>query len=190
MLFDDSDIKIFTDSDNIKEENSYEVSVIAEMTKHRSNGNILKAKQLGKHLAEIFVDEPSLLNQLEGEVGKIECDADNMYHIKVLLVFTAEYCINRFLPATLLSNTAVTALYDTVIKKASEFYDRLDDAAEYSFYYLAVRKGVEISKNIGISFAMLCGEDKNEYYTNLGKRLFEVAEHEIQKIIDGYDFVK
>ena len=190
MLFDDSDVKIFTDSDDIKSENSYEVSVIAEMTKHRSNGNILKAKKLGKHLAEIFVDEPSLLNQLESEVGKIECNSDNMYQIKVLLVFTAEYCINRLLPATLLSNTAVTALYDTVIKKASDFYDRLDDAAEYSFYYLAVRKGFDISKNIGISFAMLCGEDKNEYYTNLGKRLFEVAEYEIQKIIDGYQFIK
>lgn len=189
MLFDDSDVKIFSDRDTA-EDNSYEVSVIAEMTKHRSNGNILKAKQLGKHLAEIFVDEPSLLSQLEGEVGKIECDDDDMYHIKVLLIFTAEYCINRLLPATLLSNTAVNALYDTVIKKAAAFYDRLDDAAEYSFYYLAVRKAVEISKNIGASFAMLCGEDKNEYYTNLGKRLFEIAEHEIQKIIDSYQFIK
>ncbi len=189
MLFNDSDIKIFTDSESTTE-NSYEVSVIAEMTKHRNNGNIVKAKDLGKHLAEIFVDEPSLLNQLESEVGKIECDDDDMYQIKVLLVFTAEYCINHLLPATLLSNTAVTALYDTVIKKAVSFYERLDDAAEYSFYYLAVRKGVEISKNIGISFAMLCGEEKNEYYTNLGKRLFEIAEHEIQKIIDSYNFIK
>lgn len=189
MLFDDSDVKIFNDSD-ISEEKAHEISVIAEMTKHRNNGNTFKAKQLGKHLAEIFVDEPKLLSQLEGEVGKIQCDNDDMYHIKVLLVFTAEYCINRLLPATLLSNTAVNALYDTVIKKAAAFYDKLDDAAEYSFYYLAVRKGVNISNNIGVSFAMLCGEDKNEYYTNLGKRLFEIAEHEIQKIIDSYQFVK
>ncbi len=189
MLFDDSDMKIFNDGEN-SENTPNEVNIIAEMTKHRSNGNILKAKQLGKHLAEIFVDEPSLLSQLEGEVGEIKRDEDDMYHIKVLLVFTAEYCINRFLPATLLSNTAVNALYDTVIKKAAEFYDRLDDAAEYSFYYLAVRKAVEIPENIGVSFAMLCGEGKNEYYTNLGKRLFEVAEHEIEKIVDSYDFVK
>ena len=63
MLFDDSDIKIFTDSDT-SPETSHEVHVIAEMTKHRSNGNIMKAKNLGKHLAEIFVDEPSLLSQL------------------------------------------------------------------------------------------------------------------------------
>lgn len=189
MLFDDSDVKIFTDSDETAE-NPYEVSVIAEMTKQRSNGNIKKAKDLGKHLAEIFVDEPSLLSQLEGELGKIECNDDQMYHVKVLLVFTAEYCINHLLPATVLSNTAVTALYDTVIKKASEFYDKLDDAAEYSFYYLAVRKGIEISNNIGISFAMLCGKADDEYYSQLGKRLFEIAQHEIEKIIDRYDFVK
>lgn len=44
-----------------------------------------------------------------------------MYQIKVLLVFTAEYCINHYLPATLLSNTAVNSLYDTVIKKLRHF---------------------------------------------------------------------
>ena len=125
MLFDDSDMKIFNDGGAV-EDAPLEVNIIAEMTKHRNNGNILKAKQLGKHLAEIFVDEPSLLSQLEGEVGKIQCDADDMHQIKVLLVFTAEYCINRFLPATLLSNTAVNALYDTVIKDIEDDSDKMN----------------------------------------------------------------
>lgn len=189
MLFDDSDIKIFNDSDE-QPELADEISIIDEMKRHRTNGNILKAKQLGKHLAEIFIDEPHLLSDLEGEVGSIKRDEDDMYQIKVLLIFTAEYCINRLLPATVLSNTAVTAMYDALSKKAAQFYDRLDDAAEYSFYYLAVRKAVDISKNIGISFAMLCGEKEDEYYTNLGQRLFEVAQHEITKIIKSFGFEK
>ncbi len=189
MLFDDSDVKIFNDGDE-NNESFDEVSFIAEMTKQRNNGNILRAKQLGKHLAEIFVDEPHLLSDLESEIGEIKRDDDDMYQIKVLLVFTAEYCINRLLPTPLLSATAVNSLYDTVSKKASAFYDRLDDAAEYSFYYLSVRKGIEVSKNIGISFAMLCGEDKDPYYTNLGTRLFEVAQHEIEKIIASFEFEK
>ena len=190
MLFDDSDIKIFNDDKN-ENESFDEVSVIAEMQKQRTNGNILRAKQLGKHLAEIFVDEPQLLSDLEAEVGEIKRDNDDdMYQMKVLLIFTAEYCINRLLPATVLSNTAINSMYDTLNKKAAEFYDRLDDAAEYSFYYLAIRKAVEIPKNIGTSFAMLCGEDKDAYYTNLGQRLFEVAEYEITKIIDGFGFEK
>ncbi|MBR5202813.1 MAG: hypothetical protein IKW45_06070, partial [Clostridia bacterium] len=71
MLFDDSDIKIFSDNGEQVESND-EVSVIAEMQKHRTNGNILRAKQLGKHLAEIFIDEPQLLSDLESEVGEIK----------------------------------------------------------------------------------------------------------------------
>lgn len=189
MLFDDSDIKIFNDNE-MPTDSFDEVAVIAEMKKHRTSGNILKAKQLGKHLAEIFIDEPHLLSDLESEIGEIKRDEDDMYHVKVLLIFTAEYCINHLLSATVLSNTAINAMYDTLMKKASQFYDRLDDAAEYSFYYLAVRKAVNIPENIGISFAMLCGEGKDTYYTNLGKRIFEVAQHEITKIIDNFEFEK
>lgn len=187
MIFDDSDVKIFNDE---KKDSFDEVSIIAEMTKNRSNGNSQKAKELGKTLAERFVDEPHLLSDLEHEVGEIQRDDDTMYQMKVLLAFSAEYSINRLLVSPLLANTAVNALYDTVKKKAFEFYDRLDDAAEYSFYYLAVRKGVDIPQNIGISFAMLCGNESDEYYKNLGKRLFEVATYEIEKTINSVGFIK
>ncbi len=189
MIFDDSDVKIFNDNGETKESFD-EVSIISEMTKNRSNGNSQKAKDLGRHLAEIFVDEPHLIADIEKELGCLECDENNMYQVKVLLVFTAEYCINHQLISPLLANTAINALYDTVKKKAFDFYDRLDDAAEYSFYYLAVRKGMDISKNIGVSFAMLCGKDKDVYFENLGKRLFEIATHEIEKIIDSFEFEK
>ncbi len=188
MLFDDSDVKIFNEPD--KKDSIDEVSIIAEMTKQRSNGNSQKAKELGKILAERFVDEPHLLSDLENEVGEILRDDNTMYQMKVLLAFSAEYSINHALLSPLLANTAVNALYDTVRKKAFEFYDRLDDAAEYSFYYLAVRKGVDISKNIGISFAMLCGKENDAYFINLGKRLFEVATYEIEKTINNVGFVK
>lgn len=188
MLFDDSDVKIFNDTE--KKDSFDEVSIIAEMTKHRSNGNAQKAKELGKTLAERFVDEPHLLSDLENEIGEIQRDDDTMYQMKVLLAFSAEYSINHTLLSPLLANTAVNSLYDTVRKKAFEFYDRLDDAAEYSFYYLAVRKGIDISDNIGISFAMLCGKENDEYFVNLGKRLFEVATYEIEKAIKSFGFIK
>ena len=187
MIFDDSDVKIFNDD---KKDNFDEVSIIAEMTKNRTNGNSQKAKDLGKTLAERFVDEPTLLSDLENEVGEIQRDDNTMYQMKVLLAFSAEYSINRLLTSPLLANTAVNALYDTVKKKALEFYDKLDDAAEYSFYYLAVRKAVEIPQNIGISFAMLCGKENDEYYKKLGTKLFEVATREIEKIINSVGFIK
>lgn len=58
MLFDDSDVKIFTDSDTSPEA-SHEVHVIAEMTKHRSNGNIMKAKNSANILLKFL-----LMNQV------------------------------------------------------------------------------------------------------------------------------
>lgn len=188
MIFDDSDVKIFNDTKN--SDAFDEVSVISQMNKNRSNGNSQKAKELGKNLAKRFIDEPQLLRDIEAEVGEIPRDDNTMYQYKVLLVFTAEYCINHLLPNPLLSNTAVNALYDTVKTEALDFCNRLDNAAEYSFYYLAVRKGTDIATDIGISFAMLCGKDKDGYYEKLGKKLFEVANHEIEKIIELYNFVK
>lgn len=183
-MFDDSDVKIFNDKGK-SEENFDEVAVIAEMTKHRSNGNSEKAKKLGKHLADIFVDETKMIKDLEKEVGSLEFDSDIVYQIKVLLAFTAEYCINHSLPSALLSNTAVNKMYDTVSKNAYEFYDRLDDAAEYSLYYLAVRKE-NVAEEIGKSFAMLC---ENPEFQELGKNLFEFTKKEIETIIDFYEFV-
>lgn len=188
MIFDDSDVKIFNDKP--KSNDAFdEVSFIAEMTKNRNNGNIQKAKELGTHLAEIFVDEKKLISDLENEVGALNYNDDIMYQINVLLVFTAEYCLNRSLSTPLLSNIAVNAMYDAISEKAYEFYDRLDDAAEYSFYYLAVRKGNNIPDYIGASFAMLCAKEKDEYFIGLGKQLFEIAIYEIDKGIKFYEFV-
>lgn len=188
MIFDDSDVKIFNDGKKSADVFD-EVSVMAEMTRNRSNGNAQKAKNLGTKLALMFVDEPHLFNDLESEVGILDFDDDIMYQIKVLLVFTAEYCINHSLSSPLLSNTAINSMHETVSQKAYEFYDKLDDAAEYSFYYLAVRKGGDIAENIGVSFAMLCGQETSNHFMRLGKRIFETAKNEIENVIDIFEFV-
>lgn len=183
-MFDDSDIKIFNDKGR-PQENFDEVLVIAEMKRHRSNGNSEKAKALGKHLADIFVDEEKMIKDLSKEVGSLDFDDDIMYQIKVLLAFTAEYCINHSLPSPLLSNTAINRMYDTVKMSAFEFYDRLDDGAEYSFYYLALRRSADFSAEIGKAFAMIC---ENPDFAELGKKLFEFAKQEIDSVIDLYEF--
>lgn len=183
-MLDDSDIKIFNDKGKPKE-NFDEVAVIAEMKRHRINGNSEKAKALGKHLADIFVDEEKMLKDLSKEVGTLDFDDDIMYQIKVLLAFTAEYCINHSLPSPLLSNTAINRMYDTVKANAFDFYDRLDDGAEYSFYYLALRKSADISEEIGKAFAMICGSAE---FAMLGKKLFVFAKQEIDSVIDLYEF--
>ena len=63
----------------------------------------------------------------------------NVFQIKILMFFAAEYTINRVLPNTVLKSTAINALYSNIKSGDRAFYDEFSDGAEYSFYYLAVR---------------------------------------------------
>ena len=106
------------------------------------------------------------------------------------MFFAAEYQLNSLLPNNILRNTAINALYDDIHDKAEEFYKEFSDGAEYSFYYLAVRKNDNISQNIGKCFSMLCGKGKeNEEYASLGSELWSGVLEEVEEIIRRYEFV-
>ena len=104
------------------------------------------------------------------------------------MFFTAEYCINRLLPNTLLKSTATNTIYDRVMKNAGEFYKEFSDGVEYSFYYLAVKKD-DILKAVGKTFAMICRKEDDEVYKKLGSDIFRVVSKEVQSIIEGYNFI-
>lgn len=183
---DDNDMKIFVKRP--KDDSVDEVALIAEMNEQRSNGNTEKAKQLGKHLAELFLHEETLHADLESVVGKIDYPKPIIFQIKILMFFTAEYCINRILPSTMLKSTAINVLYDSIMKSASDFYSEFSDGVEYSFYYLAVKKD-DITASIGKAFAMVCRKDKEEEFIDLGSRIFTAVANEVEHIIDKYQFV-
>lgn len=185
---EDSDVKIFKKEKN--DDQIDEITLIAEMNTQRSNGNITKARNLGKYLASIFIDEKALLAKLQPVLGSVDFPKPIMFQVKILMFFTAEYCINSNLPNNILKNTAINALYDSIRHRVNEFYEEFADGAEYSFYYLAIRKRGNIAEDIGIAFSMLCGKEKDDQYTALGKKLWEVVFEEVADIINVYDFIK
>lgn len=182
---DDNDIKIF--NGKIKESTDDSIALIEEMNLQRTNGNTQKAKALGKNLAERFLNTEELERALEGEVGKLDYPQDVMYQIKILVFFTAEYCINRLLSNTLLKSTAINTIYDKIVKDAGDFYKEFSDGVEYSFYYLAVKKEDTISA-VGKAFAMLCQKENDESFIQLGKDIFVVVVNEVDSVITSYDF--
>lgn len=185
---EDSDIKIFSTAKN--DDKIDEIALIAEMEEQRSNGNIDKARKLGNHLAAVFIDDEALLRDLEPVIGDVDFPEPILFQVKILMFFAAEYCINSSLPKMILKNTAVNALYDSIRDEASKFYKEFSDGAEYSFYYLAIRKGNDIIHDIGASFSMLCGKEKDEAFTSLGEKLWIVVLKEVEKIIVSYEFKK
>lgn len=184
---DDSDVKIFKKEK--KDDNFDEIGLISKMNEERNNGNIEKSKCLGHHLASIFLDKDILLEKLKPVVGDTEYPKPVSFQLRILMFFAAEYQINSVLPNNILRNTAINTLYDDIHDEASEFYQEFSDGAEYSFYYLAVRKNNDIPQNIGKCFAMLCGKGKNEDYILLGKKLWDGVLEEVGIIIDSFEFV-
>lgn len=184
---EDNDIKIFGKKPD--ESSVDEFALITEMNIQRSNGNTDKARQLSHRLSTLFVDEDGLLKMLEPVLGKIDYPKPIIYQMKILMFFTAEYCFNFELPNTLVKSTAINVLYDSIRDDASEFYQEFSDCAEYSFYYLAVKKP-DVPKAIGKTFAMVCQKENDIEMQTYGERLFSVVLEEIKNIIDSYHFVK
>lgn len=185
---EDSDIKIFGAQPKPDEE-ADELRLIRQMETQRANGNIDKAAKLGDYLSDIFLNEDELLRRLSAEVGALDYPAAVIHQIKILMFFAAEYCINRELPNTILKSTAINALYGNIKYGDAAFYEEFSDGGEYSFYYLAMRKETRnVLQEIGRTFSMLCGKEDDPAFVELGRRLFNLTEEEVENIIQIFDF--
>ena len=184
---EDQDIKIFG-QEQAKSCND-EVKFIALMEKERANGNIDEAVRLGDYLADLFLNEKDLLERLSSVLGTTDFPKEILFQMKILMFFSAEYTLNRILPNSIVKSTAVNALYGNIKNGDSAFYKEFSDGAEYSFYYLAMRKESQsVITEIGKAFAMLCGKEKEESYVELGKRLFNLIADEVASIFAIFNF--
>lgn len=184
---EDSDIKIFGQKQ--AQGCDDELRLIALMEEQRANGNTEKAEKLGEYLSKIFLNEEDLLTRLEPIVGNLNYPESIMFQIKILMFFAAEYTINRILPNTVLKSTAINALYCKIRNGNPAFYEEFSDGAEYSFYYLAMRKVSDsVIAEIGKAFAMLCGKESDKSFIDLGKRMFNLVSEETESIIEIFNF--
>ena len=178
----DGDIKIFGKEQNEHED---ELLFIEEMNNQRKSGNLERAKQLGKELAELFI-EPSSDENLElSGYGK---NRGLLYHIKELKTFTVLSTLqnlqNRFL-----WETAVSAFYDRLIKRYPEFYERVSGGTAFSFYRIDLKSGSDVTAKIGRSFAMICGNEEDSILQSIGENVYKKSRKEINSIIEELEFV-
>lgn len=186
----DNDVKIYKSKSELnKNGNDLSIAFDAVLT-HRANGNIDKAVKLGSILGTI---SPS--NQGEGitvdlkeHLAQRYFAPDILYQIKVLLVFACETLLQIEIPVSVVSATAITAMYDKIKVTSPGFYDNISNGAAFTFYYLAIQKGGDISENIGEAFAMLCSVKNKEGFVKAGKTVWNLAVDIIEKEIDKAEF--
>ena len=91
---------------------------------------------------------------------------------RLLLSFTATVGFEQFCRDDALCGIAQKSFIDTVKKTDPELYRSAGDTGAFSFYYLAYRRGSEIDRRIGQTFAMLCSHDGDPIYQELGEALY------------------
>ena len=79
-------------------------------------------------------------------------------------------------------------MYESIQKNSPGFYKNISNGAAFTFYYLAIQKGGDVSDNIGEAFAMLCSVKNKEGFVAAGKTVWNLAVDIITKEIEKAQF--
>ena len=186
----DNDIKIYTKGADISSANLS--TVFEAINLHRGNGNLEKAKLLGQRLSTITPESEKngLSIDFKNILPQRFLSQDIMYQIKVLLIFAAESLLQVEIPVPKLATTAINALYDSLRETSPGFFKNISDGAAFTFYYLAMKKGGNITENIGKAFSMLCSVSKNnDGCIAAGETVWNIAVDLVEKEIKNAGFV-
>lgn len=155
---EDTDVKIFSGSGAARIRPT-EDDGAAEFVRERDNGNIDKAKQLGKMLAR--------------RLRWLWCFGDNTQvsdQKKVLFSYVAVKVIGRQIQSSLLGQAALGEFYRSVKIHSQRDYDKIQDSVAFTKYLLSEQKAAKNA--IGGVFAELCGQRDNNALKNKGMQLY------------------
>ena len=163
MLTDDLDVKIAGDkpSEDVRRNKN-----TAAQNSSVSSEQIKAAKAIGKAVANSFIRDA------ETEVDEEFRDFDMIVQRRLLLSFTATAGFEKYIGNDTLDGIAQKSFLDTINKHSAELYKTSSDTGAFSFYYLAFRRGSEVERRIGQTFAMLCSHDGDPIFQELGEALY------------------
>ncbi len=150
----------------------------ADISKIASDSSL--GKKIGAAVAREFIKAGS------SAFAENETDDSHMVMQRLLLLsFTVTVGLESFCKNDTVSGIAQKAFLDTVKAEAPELYAYSSDNGAFSFYFLAFRRGTEVDRRIGQTFAMLCSHDGDPIYQELGEALYcwfySVVERTVKK---------
>jgi hypothetical protein len=182
----ENDVRIYVSKKEMNKMAGEFAGTFDSVMRHRANGNIDKAHKLGATLATIAPTDggDGIFVNLKDHLSQKFFVPDILYQIRVLLVFACETILQMELPSELLSTTSIASMYTALEKDMPGFYSNIANGAAFTFYYLAIQKGGDISENIGEAFAMLCAVKNKDSFVLAGKTVWNIAVDIIGKEIE------
>ena len=163
VLNSDVDIKIAGDKPSKDIFKSTDTFVNAEEIDKKTAQN---AKLWGKEVALKFIEDAKESQNSGNDYVEM------LVQRCMLLSFTATAGFEIMSENDTISGIAQKSFIDTLKNDAPDIYASTADTGAYSFYFLAFRRGGEIERRIGQTFAMLCSHDGDPIFQELGEALY------------------
>ena len=158
-MFLDEDIKIVGDKPSIDvKKNSNNSAAGTKVSEEIQK----KAEQWGRDVALEFIADANE-NPLSEEIGN-----DIFIQRRLLISFTATVGFEEYAPDDTITGIAQKSFLDTLKQRNEELYKTSTDTGAFSFYYLVFRRGFDLERRMGQTFAMLCSHDGDPIYQELG----------------------
>lgn len=149
-----------------------------ELLQAKNDGNLNSITELGVMTARLI---------MPGENSFVTNDENCPYGMQKrwLCIFAAMVGFERATPSSLLAKAAFNTMYSTLETEYPEIFVGSGYSTAMSFYYLAVRSSFKVEKEIGETFAMLCGKGTDSKVIDEGKETFircvEFVEAEVEE---------
>ncbi len=166
MNCDDSDMKIVPEKPSEIFDSSE--GAANAFVREKSNGNMEKARLLGIQFAQ------ELTAKSKGVTLFGAGEFDNSHTIKqrkVMFAYIVNKVIEDIAPNSIVTQSALSAFYDTIQETSPEIYQMITDTAAYSLYILSDRAAPDDPCAIGRVFAQLCGKEGDPVFVRYGCEL-------------------
>lgn len=163
----DEDIKIAVPNNKTKN-NDEHIVLSDEYSRESAKGNTEKAKLFGELLAAEVVKNLDSFPIDEAESGNEELKIQR----GIMMTFAATIALEENNPSSVVLQTAKNSFNSALERLCPELYKAVSDSGAFSFYYLAYRRGTEVVRRMGQTFAMLCSHDGDPIYHELGEAIY------------------
>lgn len=161
-MYSDIDVKIAGNKPSKDVKRNLSLSGMQESI---SKSDVEKAKKFGEEVANKFLEDTNIT------ASERETNIEMITQRKILLSFTATVGFEMYSPDDTICGIAQKSFIDTLKIEDKSSCDS-DDTGAFSFYYLAFRRGSQVDRRIGQTFAMLCSHDGDPIYHELGEALY------------------
>lgn len=177
----DEDIKIAGNrpSESVKK-NLAAVSENSVVSSEDSN----RAEMFGKVVAGEFCNASAAYTDAVEEI-----DENMLVQRHLLLSFTVTVSFETYLSSDAVAGIAQKSFLSEVKKREPDLYKHTTDTGAFSFYYLAHRRGGEVERRMGQTFAMLCAHDGDPIYQELGEVLYCWFSSRIKELAEEYNLI-